>query len=265
MNIYVHSAGFVEDYSLQQPESAPALPAEVLQWQEELDKGDLALALAAGLTNEGWYIMYRNLLLPNMYDFRNRRIMLNICLGPLPDEQQIRALAIAYLNFELKFSGNRCQGRFCPQLAEAYKATEGDYEFDFHAARCWAEEVLSQQPFGASELPLIPIIRCTTNPAEDSYLDRIRDRLLSHRLRDLPGIRLLWAEHYVPSSSQADIVLQFTAGEGSFEQQTSSGRATVHDEPPRKQTKGSPRKIALLLVLLLLLITGIAIYLHFGA
>ena len=169
MNIYVHSAGFVEDYSRRQPAAAPALPREVREWQARLDKNDARFALVAGCTGGSWYIEFRNLLLPGRYDMRNRQIVLNICFGALQSEAQVRALALAYLDFEMVYhAAGHCTGRLCPGLATAYREQAGDYDFDFAAARQWAEEVMANlPPLPAEAGEMTPII-CHTNPELDT-------------------------------------------------------------------------------------------------
>lgn len=224
MNIYVHTAGVVEDYTRRQPENAPPMPPAVRAWHRELDKNDAYFALAAGRTAGGWYVEYRNLLLPKKIDIRNRKIVLNICFGALKSEAQVRALALAYLDFELIFEGSKCAGRLCPQLTAAYREQGGDYAFDFSAAQHWAEAVLDT----FSTLPpargnIAPIL-CHTNPAGDSYLTRIREELLRHRLQEKDGLRLLWAEVYLNPELPADILLQYTTGSGSFTRKAPAGR-----------------------------------------
>lgn len=228
MNIYVHSAGFVEDYSRRRPENAPPLPAAVRSWHRELNKDDAYFALVAGRTEGGWYIEYRNLLLPDAYDIRNRRIMLNICFGALENEAQVRALALAYLDFEPIFQGSKCCGRLCPRLANAYRAQDGDYAFDFSAARHWAEDILAE--FAAlppAKEEICPFI-CHTNPAQDSYAESIRKQLLTHRLRQRDGLRLLWAEVYTNPECGADITLQRTDATGSYTQTNKAGTYPAH-------------------------------------
>ena len=217
MNIYVHSAGFVEDYSRRQPAAAPALPREVREWQALLDKNDARFALVAGCTGGSWYIEFRNLVLPGRYDMRNRQIVLNICFGALQSEAQVRALALAYLDFEMVYhAAGHCTGRLCPGLATAYREQAGDYDFDFAAARQWAEGVMAHlAPLPAEAAEMTPII-CHTNPELDSYTEQVRQQLLTHRLRERDGLRLLWAELDTDPACGADITLQYTEGKGCY-------------------------------------------------
>lgn len=225
MHIYVHSAGFVEDYSRRRPENAPPQPAALRSWHSELDKNDAYFALVAGRTEGGWYIEYRNLLLPEKYDIRNRKILLNICFGALESEAQVRALALAYLDFEPVFKDDKCAGRLCPALADAYRTQDGDYTFDFTAAQQWAEKVLAEFERQAPATREICPVFCHTNPQHDSYIDDIRSQLRTCRLRDKDGLRLLWAEIYTNSECGADIILQYTSDTG-FYRQTPAAQAT---------------------------------------
>ncbi len=221
MNIYVHSAGFVEDYSRRQPAAAPSLPCAVREWQALLSKNDARFALVAGRTESGWYIEFRNLLLPGRYDIRNRQIVLNICFGALQTEAQVRALALAYLDFETEYnSAGLCAGRLCPGLATAYREQAGDYDFDFSAARQWAEEVMAALPALPHAASEITPALCLTNPAQDSLTEKVRHELLTHRLRERDGLRLLWAELDADPACGADITLQYTDRTGSYRQTT---------------------------------------------
>lgn len=229
MNIYVHSAGFVEDYSRRQPAAAPALPHAVRQWQAQLDKNDARFALVAGRTDSGWYIEFRNLLLPGRYDMRNRQIVLNICFGALPSEAQVRALALAYLDFELVYNtAGHCTGRLCPGLAAAYREQAGDYDFDFAVARQWAEDIIANLPplpVDASEIT--PII-CHTNPEQDTLIERVRQQLRTHRLRARNGLRLLWAEVDTDPACGADITLQYIESKSSYKTLTDPASFPAH-------------------------------------
>lgn len=226
MNIYVHSAGFVEDYSRRQPAAAPALPREVREWQALLDKNDARFALVAGYTGGSWYIEFRNLVLPGRYDMRNRQIVLNICFGALQSEAQVRALALAYLDFEMVYhAAGHCTGRLCPGLATAYREQAGDYDFDFAAARQWAEEVMANLPPLPAEAGEMTPIVCHTNPELDTYTEQVRQQLLTHRLRERNGLRLLWAELDTDPACGADITLQYTGAKGSY--RTAEAPATL--------------------------------------
>lgn len=220
MNIYVHSAGFVEDYSRRQPAEAPPQPSIVRQWNELLDKNDRRLALVAGCSGGEWYIEFRNLVLPGTYDLRNRSIVLNICFGALTSEAQVRALALAYLDFELLQNGKHCEGRLCPELVAAYHEQDGDYGFDFAIARRWAEQVIAgfaETCSPASDVLTTPIY-CCSDLCTDVGLQRVRTALKTHTLSEQDGLRLLWAELYAERGAGADITLQFSTEGYIFEQ-----------------------------------------------
>lgn len=254
MNIYVHSAGFVEDYSRRQPAAAPPMPTIVRQWNELLDKNDRRLALVAGRTEGEWYIEFRNLVLPGTYDLRNRSIVLNICFGALTSEAQVRALALAYLDFELLQNGKHCEGRLCPELAAAYHEQNGDYGFDFAIARRWAEQVIADfaatctTASGALPAP----IYCSTDLCTDVGLLSVRKTLKTHPLSEQDGLRLLWAELYAERSAGADITLQFSTEGYIFEQAATPLPAESTTERPHKRGALVTRLIALLLIGLLL-------------
>ena len=225
MNIYVHSAGFVEDYSRRQPAAAPPMPPIVRQWNELLDKNDRRLALVAGCTGGEWYIEFRNLVLPGTYDLRNRSIVLNICFGALTSEAQVRALALAYLDFELLQNGQHCEGRHCPELAAAYHEQDGDYGFDFAIARSWAEQVIADFATTCSPASdaLPAPIYCSSDLCTDAGLQRVRTALKTHTLSEQDGLRLLWVELYAERGAGADITLQFSTEEYIFEQAATDG------------------------------------------
>lgn len=249
MNIYVQSAGVVDGYAQQQPPTAPPMPAAISRWHKEIDPEDTYFALLAGMDAGKWYVEFRNLLLPDTYDLRRRRIVLNICFGALNSEAEARALALAYLDFELVYKDDTCQGRYCPQLAGAYSAHEGNYRFDFEVARNWAQGIIHAfAPPAAGQPPICPIV-CHTNPATDTYLQRVRDTLSTHSLRRTTGLRLLWAELYTNPAAGADITLQYTTETGSFTQQK-----------PRSRT--APL-LWLLLLAVVLVAAGFGAYLYF--
>lgn len=261
MNIYVHSAGFVEDYSRRQPAAAPPLPSIVRQWNELLDKNDRRLALIAGYTEGEWYIEFRNLVLPGTYDLRNRSIVLNICFGALTSEAQVRALSLAYLDFELLQNGQHCEGRLCPELAAAYHEQDGDYGFDFSIARHWAEQVIADFTATSppSSEPLPAPIYCSTDLSTDVGLPRVQKTLKNYSLSELDGLNLLWAELYAERSAGADITLQFSTKEHVFEQETSPRHAKSNLDRARKlaadmQQQARPAKSGSLLTRLLALI-----------
>lgn len=255
MHIYVLSAGFVEDYSRRSPENAPPQPEALRSWHRELANSDAYFALVAGRTEGAWYIEFRNLLLPEKYDIRNRSILLNICFGALESEAQVRALALAYLDFELVFCDDKCAGRLCPALAEAYRTQDGDYTFDFAAAQKWAEKVLTEfekQPPATQEI--CPVY-CHTNPEQDTYTANIRNLLLTRRLSNRDGLRLLWAEIYTNSECGADIILQYTSDTGFYKQATAA--------PPATQSRS---KVMLWLILagILTMVLSVFLYLCFN-
>lgn len=268
MNIYVHSAGFVEDYSRRQPAAAPPLPSIVRQWNEELDKSDRRLALVAGRTGGEWYIEFRNLVLPGTYDLHNRSIVLNICFGALTSEAQVRALALAYLDFELLQNGQRCEGRHCPALAAAYHEQDGDYGFDFAIARRWAEQVIADFTAAApSSAPALHApLYCCSDLCTDEGPQRVRESLRSKALREQDGLRLLWAERNAERSAGADITLQYSTEGYIYEQAAPQRRAEsnierarqlaadMQQQQPRPAGSGAllTRLIALLLIGLLL-------------
>lgn len=266
MNIYVHSAGFVEDYSRRQPAAAPPMPPIVRQWNELLDKNDRRLALVAGCTGGEWYIEFRNLVLPGTYDLRNRSIVLNICFGALTSEAQVRALALAYLDFELLQNGPHCEGRHCPELAAAYHEQDGDYGFDFAIARRWAEQVIAD--FVATCPPASDVlpapIYCSSDLSTDAGLQRVRTTLKTNTLSEQDGLRLLWAELYAERSAGADITLQYSTEEYIFEQAATDGHAEGKLARARKlaadmqQQQARPRKSgALITRLIALLLIGL--------
>ena len=265
MNIYVHSAGFVEDYSRRQPDAAPPLPPIVRQWNEELDKSDTRLALIAGRTGGEWYIEFRNLVLPGIYDLRNRSIVLNICFGALTSEAQVRALALAYLDFELRQNGQRCEGRHCPELAAAYHEQNGDYGFDFATARRWAEQMIADfaatAPAATQAIPA-PIY-CCTDLCTDKGPERVREALRSSSLREMDGLRLLWAELCAERSAGADITLQYSTDGYIFVQDATPRHAKGNLERTRQlaadmQQQSGPRKSgALITRLIALLLIGL--------
>ena len=266
MNIYVHSAGFVEDYSRRQPAAAPPMPPIVRQWNELLDKNDRRLALVAGCTGGEWYIEFRNLVLPGTYDLRNRSIVLNICFGALTSEAQVRALALAYLDFELLQNGQHCEGRHCPELAAAYHEKDGDYGFDFAIARRWAEQVIAD--FAATCPPASDVlpapIYCSCDLSTDAGLQRVRTALKTNTLSEQDGLRLLWAELYAERSAGADITLQYSTEGYIFEQAATDGHAEGKLARARKlaadmqQQQARPRKSgALITRLIALLLIGL--------
>ena len=209
MDIYIQSAGSIKGYEARSRLGTRPVPSEVVSWHNALDKDDAAFALVAGRINGTWYIEYRHLYLPEMVDRRNRPITLSICFGGLRTEAEVRALALAYQDFENIFDGTRCLGRYCEALAQAYRPTEtGDYRYNIDAAEEWAAEAILRY---MDQLQLTytgsPTVFLINNP-EDKKVDDIESTLRQYRLQDKDGMRLFWTSSYAPSACPADIVVK---------------------------------------------------------
>ena len=208
MDVYIQSAGFIKDYYERSRIGTRPMPSEVISWHNALDKDDAAFALVAGRSNGTWYIEYRNLLLPEKFDMHNRRITLSICFGGLRTEAEVRALALAYQDFETIFDGSRCLGRYCEALARAYQSNDGDYTYNIEVAEEWAAEAIVRY---MEQLQLTytgsPTVFLINNP-EDKKVDDIESTLRQYRLQDKDGMRLFWTSSYAPSACPADIVVK---------------------------------------------------------
>ena len=223
MHIYIQSAGVQgKGYHWQHCAlpSAPdyqAPPTEIEAWHRELCEDDSIFALTAGYAQNGWSIEFRNLRLKGISDFRGREIILTIIFSHLHSEEEVRALALAYLDLELQsvvsnVSGKtKYRGRYCPELCDAYSGTaDGNYQYDFNAAKQWAENAIAQYS---------PMLQNTApnhkwegqiNPSDDKALECLKHQIKTYSLQNKKGLSILWAQVYANTKLAADSVLTYT-------------------------------------------------------
>lgn len=215
MQVTVLTAGVQEGYHWQSSSPCTSHASEIEAWHQMLCEGDETFALVAGKYQGCWSIEFRNLLLPEIVDFRGRQIALNIIFSELSSEKDVRALALAYLNVNVQ---EKNEIRYCPELAAAYTATpEGSYQYDFVAAKDWAEKSIARYKDQLKDRKTEYKIVCRLKPSDTSTVEQLRQHILSYSLQHTEGLRLLWAELYADTKFPADIILTCTDKKSTWE------------------------------------------------
>ena len=210
MKIYIQSAGTIIDYHwLNEPQNS-----DIIKWHLLLGEQDKAFALVAGYSEGSWHIELRNLLLSSVTDeIASRQIVFNICFSELKSEEEVRALALAYLDSELKRKKDgRPIARCIPKLAAAYKATKnGAYDYNPEIAIEWAKKAIAE---GKKVLKSAPEserkLRCTINPNNEDKVKRLRKHLEETALTQKEGLRLIWSDIPQGKDVSADVILRYT-------------------------------------------------------
>lgn len=213
MKIYLKSAGKSQDFDYHWLNEADStMPSELISWHGKLADQDKVFALVSGHSHNGWHVVFRNLILPGVTDNRGRQILLNVCFSELGREDEVRALALAYLDFELKKKkSGRPIGRYQPELAAAYEPTaEGDYQYNTQDAMSWASKAIDKYRRDLGYRQASCRLKRTLNPSSSSDLDNLKGYLKGTKLSEEEGIRLLWSDFCSENAPSADIVLTYT-------------------------------------------------------
>ncbi len=210
MKIFVKSAGTAQtgDYGWM-----PELPYNSLEDTHRLlCEQDKAFALVAGQFESFWYIEFRNLLLPDVRDdIAGRQIVLNIVFSELRSEKEVRALALAYLDFELKVKSNgRPIARFQSDLAKAYRPTnDGYYQYDTDAAECWAKSIIEKYALGLESQSPGGEVRFSVSSETCSEINKLKQYLQTTSLTGDRGLSLVWSDMPVSKVSAVDIKVRY--------------------------------------------------------
>lgn len=215
MDIFVQAAGTQVDYTWRCSTGTDMPPHALLAMHRKLHEEDAALALVAGCVDGSWSVEFRHLLLPGVVDFMGRQVVFNICFAGLPSEKDVRALALAYLDFgmETRKSG-RIVGHTCPELAACYKPAGGDYTYDLKAARAWAEGTLERYRGKVSCVQHWTPHEIWINPKDSEHKEDFAKRFLGQfALNERNGVRMLWSELYADTSESMDLIVRCSSGE----------------------------------------------------
>lgn len=210
MKIYVFSRGLSEGYKW-----VPDIPQELDKTQQVQPSEEAgALSLTACYLMGKWSITFHNLFLPEKKDIRNREIVLHVCFADLTSESDVRALALAYLDFETRnvnADDNPFGTKYNQVFAEAYSGNkESFFDYDVDRVKEWAERAISKYNLECKTPDSRLNVRIHPGRPED--LEKVRTHIRQYSLRAEEGIRLLWRPRfespYKDEQKRADMQLQ---------------------------------------------------------
>ena len=229
MKIYVFSRGLREGY-----EWVPDMPQELDKTQQVQPSEEAgALSLTACYLMGKWSIAFHNLFLPEKKDIRNREIVLHVCFADLTSESDVRALALAYLDFETRnvnADDNPFGTKYNQELAEAYSGNkESFFDYDVDRVKKWAERAISK--YNLEYQTPDSRLNVRIHPGRPEDLEKVRNHIRQYSLREEEGIRLLWRPRfdspYKDEQKRADMQLQCSPDVISWE--------VVRDSAPKSQ------------------------------
>ena len=229
MKIYVFSRGLREGYKW-----VPDMPQELDKTQQVQPSEEAgALSLTACYLMGKWSIAFHNLFLPEKKDIRNREIVLHVCFADLTSESDVRALALAYLDFETRnvnADDNPFGTKYNQELAEAYSGNkESFFDYDVDRVKKWAERAISK--YNLEYQTPDSRLNVRIHPGRPEDLEKVRNHIRQYSLRAEEGIRLLWRPRfdspYKDEQKRADMQLQCSPDVISWE--------VVRDSAPKSQ------------------------------
>ena len=230
MKIYVFSRGLREGYKW-----VPDMPQELDETQQVQPSEEAgALSLTACYLMGKWSITFHNLFLPEKKDIRNREIVLHVCFADLTSESDVRALALAYLDFETRnvnADDNPFGTKYNQVFAEAYSGNkESFFDYDVDSVKEWAERAISKYNKLEYKTP-DSRLNVRIHPGRPEDLEKVREHIRQYSLRAEEGIRLLWRPRfdspYKDEQKRADMQLQCSPDVISWE--------VVRDPAPKSQ------------------------------
>ena len=210
MKIYVFSRGLRGGYKW-----VPDMPQELDKTQQVQPSEEAgALSLTACYLMGKWSIAFHNLFLPEKKDIRNREIVLHVCFADLTSESDVRALALAYLDFETRnvnADDNPFGTKYNQELAEAYSGNkESSFDYDVDRVKKWAERAISK--YNLEYQTPDSRLNVRIHPGRPEDLEKVREHIRQYSLREEEGIRLLWRPRfdspYKDEQKRADMQLQ---------------------------------------------------------
>lgn len=219
MKIYVFSRGLREGYKW-----VPDMPQELDKTQQVQPSEEAgALSLTACYLMGKWSITFHNLFLPEKKDIRNREIVLHVCFADLTSESDVRALALAYLDFETRnvnADDNPFGTKYNQVFAEAYSGNkESFFDYDVDRVKEWAERAFSK--YNLEYKTPDSRLNVRIHPGRPEDLEKVRTHIRQYSLRAEEGIRLLWRPRfdspYKDEQKRADMQLQCSSDVISWE------------------------------------------------
>lgn len=238
MKIYVFSRGLSEGYKW-----VPDMPQELDKTQQVQPSEEAgALSLTACYLMGKWSITFHNLFLPEKKDIRNREIILHVCFADLTSESDVRALALAYLDFETRnvnADDNPFGTKYNQVFAEAYSGNkESFFDYDVDRVKEWAERAISKYKLECKSPDSRLNVRIHPGRTED--LEKVRTHIRQYSLRAEEGIRLLWRPRfdspYKDEQKRADMQLQCSPDVISWEEE----RNIAPKHQPKPAVPGAP-------------------------